>query len=469
MKKNIKLLAVLILILVCFIAFRIYGQQGNFVQCEINNCTYESAYLLAIRGTQNTPLDSTQINGSKFRFEMKENYPKGMYRLLLNDSTYISFVYNFESVSFKVNNSIDIETLEVMESKENQIFYKYLKNEFACSDIMNGVISEAQDYYSQGQKKYHKEIDSLRNLITEIDHEKRVFSLKLADKNPNLFTSNIIKAMQVPSYAEYKKKNKEDRYGSEMNFLSIHYFDYIDFKDTALLNTEVVYRSFSTYLRNFARPANTQGLIRASDMMLAKAAENINFYDYVLELLIGTFENSQWTDVYTYLVKNHLPNDTLGNDWAINAQEKAEIFMKLTPGNIAPQVIGVDLKGRDVNLNDMEAKATLIVFWSADCDHCVQSMPKLKAVTDNYMHEGLEIIAVSIDIDQMLWRNTVKKLGLLNWFHIIEPKGIESKLLEDYNVSVTPTFFLLDGQKKIVSCPIDENEMKKDLKRLFKN
>jgi len=463
--KSLKLIIPSITIIsILLIALNIYGQKEKVIKCDINFKTYDKVYLVSIYGAKNTPIDSVKLEGSSFSFNLKKEYNTGMYRLLFTESDYVNFIYNNESIELKLDGGIEVENIEVIESEENDVYYTYLQNSKELNTKIQETISQAKLVYNNKDKKSQKELDSLKIKIKFLETAKRELALELANKFDNLFISKILKGMQVPDYYKYIEQNPETSYADEFDFLRIHYFDYLELTDTNLLHTDVVYLSFSTYLKHFAWPVSTEGYIRAIDMMLAKASESPESFHYVLKLLIKTFEGTKWNNVYDYLTDNYLSKDSVWNKQII---EKAEIVKKLTPGNIAPQILSTEVSGEKIDLHKLNASALMIVFWSADCDHCMQDMPKVKKSMDKHIANGLQVVTISIDVDQILWRDALKELNIIDWHNIIAPEGIESKILRDYNVSVTPTFYLLDSEKKIVKSTFDLLEIEKNLEKLL--
>lgn len=459
-------LGIAIAAIITLITLKICAQKEYKIQCTVDNNPYEKVFLVSVYGNVNKPIDSLNITGNTFEFAMNDSLHKGMYRLLFNKNQYLNFIFNYEDVEIKTNQELALKQTEVLQSKENKVFYEYLRNDYKLTNSLNEVIAHGRKLYNQDPVKNKDALDSLGNEAARIENIKREFALEMAKHYDNLFVSKIIKGMQVPSYEKYIQEHKNHKYSNRLDFVRVHYFDHIDFSDTSLLNTEVIYLSFSTYLKKFARPATTEGYIRAVDMMLAKASANKEIYRYVLDLLLNTFENTRWKNVYHYITKNYKEKKTDPDDFEKRIKDKAEVIQKLTPGNKAPQIKGAGIKGRSINLHEMKADAFLVIFWSADCDHCLEIMPEIKEMVQGIKDSELKVIALSIDADQMYWRKKLKELELLDWYNMIDSKGLESRILQSYNISVTPTFFLMDGSKTILMRTSNPKELKKRIKKL---
>ena len=91
----------------------------------------------------------------------------------------------------------------------------------------------------------------------------------------------------------------------------------------------------------------------------------------------------------------------------------------------------------------------MLIFWASWCPHCTATLPGLEKYYNARDTKNLQVIAVSIDTDKKDVEKAVKDEGY-QWPVIAQLKGWDSPIAVNYNVSATPTFFLLDQNKKIV-------------------
>lgn len=64
-------------------------------------------------------------------------------------------------------------------------------------------------------------------------------------------------------------------------------------------------------------------------------------------------------------------------------EKYADRAHKIAPnvlGNIAPELNIPGLDGKDHSLHAVNAKYTLLIFWSPDCGHCLKEMPLVDSV-----------------------------------------------------------------------------------------
>jgi thiol-disulfide isomerase/thioredoxin len=116
-----------------------------------------------------------------------------------------------------------------------------------------------------------------------------------------------------------------------------------------------------------------------------------------------------------------------------------------------------------VNLYDIDSKYTLVIFWASWCPHCNEMMPKILNIYQSSIDQKkMEIMAVSIDKDNIEWQQNLKE-HQFTWINVSDLKGWDSQAAIDYNIYATPTMFLLDRNKKIVAKPITFEELKQAL------
>jgi thiol-disulfide isomerase/thioredoxin len=104
----------------------------------------------------------------------------------------------------------------------------------------------------------------------------------------------------------------------------------------------------------------------------------------------------------------------------------------------------------------------LVVFWSADCNHCMELINKLYPWHQQAgRKEKVSVVAVSLDETETeiaAWRQVVPSMPA--WTHLNAPEGVNSKAAHDYYVLATPMMFLLSSSsKEIVALPGSLNEL----------
>ncbi|HEY2725826.1 MAG TPA: TlpA disulfide reductase family protein, partial [Parafilimonas sp.] len=120
-----------------------------------------------------------------------------------------------------------------------------------------------------------------------------------------------------------------------------------------------------------------------------------------------------------------------------------------------------DTSGSNVSLYEIKAPLILVAFWDPHCSHCQLQIPRLDSFYEaKWKNEGLKIMAVCVNdyvIDD--WKKFIVEHKLNGWYHAYETKEKKTQLESSnqadyrqlYDISQTPTYFLLDDKKRIIA------------------
>jgi peroxiredoxin len=65
----------------------------------------------------------------------------------------------------------------------------------------------------------------------------------------------------------------------------------------------------------------------------------------------------------------------------------------------APDVTFTTITGQKIALKDLRGKPVIVTFWATDCPSCIQEIPDLIDIYNQYHAAGLEMIAVAMYYD----------------------------------------------------------------------
>lgn len=114
----------------------------------------------------------------------------------------------------------------------------------------------------------------------------------------------------------------------------------------------------------------------------------------------------------------------------------------------APNVSFKTIKGDNIDLAGLKGKPVLVTFWATDCPGCIEEIPHLIKLHQEFSPQGLTIIAVAMDYDppnQVLAMSANKQLP---YAVALDPSGSLARSFGD--VRLTPTSFLIDKNGLIV-------------------
>ena len=104
----------------------------------------------------------------------------------------------------------------------------------------------------------------------------------------------------------------------------------------------------------------------------------------------------------------------------------------------------------------------MLVFWSTGCGHCLREIPQLNAFTKDIKNS--KVIAFAMENDDKEWNKM--KQNLIGWHHILGLQKWENPIARTYQIYSTPTYIVLDNNKKIIAKPETLEELKKIMKYL---
>lgn len=120
----------------------------------------------------------------------------------------------------------------------------------------------------------------------------------------------------------------------------------------------------------------------------------------------------------------------------------------IQPGQTAPSFTTETVDGGSVSL-DGGQEATMLVFFATWCPACQAEAPTIADLSREY--EGLEVVMVSVADEQWPETDTPEEVGeFVNDYGIEGPAVYDPDLAREYEVSGTPTVYVLDGEGEVV-------------------
>jgi peroxiredoxin len=114
-----------------------------------------------------------------------------------------------------------------------------------------------------------------------------------------------------------------------------------------------------------------------------------------------------------------------------------------------------DINGNNIKLSDVaNGKSVLIIFTAYEANWSGQFNMILNDLYEKYKNKGFEILQISLDNDEHLWKNASSKLP---WTCVRDPQSIYSSIAALYNVRQLPALFLLN-KKGVMFKRIDSME-----------
>jgi peroxiredoxin len=451
-----------LLLLAVLIAGISFGQTFH-LRGTVPGMSNTDVYLLQDFANSQRMVDTarTDISGS-FDFTMGADMPVGMYRIMTPTGQMFNVIYNRENIDFVATGMNASDIIQVKQSVENMIYYKYLHVKTVNERKIN-LLRPVFNYYPQNDTFYQ----IIKNKVAKLQDQITTVTQNLIRNNPGTLAAHFIAMdepvkldLNIPSAQQDKEQKKA-------------YFKNVDFNDTLLLRTNLFTAKLVGYLtlfqnRNMDKKAMEKAFVAPVDTILKKAQVNEKMYLFCLNYFVKGFEDFGFENLLQHIATHQHLADFPGNSLQKTAlQKKLRLITELAIGKTAPDFAARTLKGKKIRLSKVKSGNTLLVFWASWCPHCTAALPKLKKYYNPDHPEKLQIIAVSVDESKKPVKKAIKKEGY-TWINIAEQKGWDSPIAEMYGVSSTPTFFLLDKDKKIIAKPASIGEVEKLLQKIEK-
>lgn len=422
---------------------------------------YYAKPLPTIYKTDSVRLDKNGVGV----MQSKEETLGGIYMILLEDKkTYFEFLLNNgDNFSITATAATLPMGLKYKNSPENERFAEYvvfLKDYSAKEQVLINEIGKAKN----------------RADTNEISAKGQALSKSLKDfrkdyikKYPNTLLTNIFRTLllpEVPPGKHYLADGKTVDTAFGYNYYKTHYWDEFDFNDDRLINTPVYDGRLDEYFNKLVMPW-PDSVQKEGDSLLAKTRGRKELFKYTLHWVTQYAQNSKimgMDQAFVYFVENyHMKGDAywMTSDILAKYVDRAQKIAPNVIGNLAPDIKMVDINKKTFNLHGVDAKYTLLIFWSPDCGHCQQEIPRVDSVYKAALKQrGVKVFAVRTEGDEKQWQNFIDKHGMKEWINVYDPER-HSNYKAQYDVYGTPVMYLLDEKKIIRGKKLDYSNIEK--------
>ncbi|MBQ2906314.1 MAG: redoxin domain-containing protein [Bacteroidales bacterium] len=412
------------------------------------NLPQQKVYLNAYTGFYMEVLDSVMMSQDK-RVDFNTPLKQGMYELETEYGETLVFLYDNSAVKIIVKDFYDSASVEFINSQLNTDWnaYNIFKDQVLNSMEMLKPILRNYDKETEFYKTAKDEYNSLQDKFISFTD-----SLMTHDN----YASKLIKVDR------FLPLNLDDDLDKQRDYLIVNFFNDVDFNDISLIPTNVIADKTLDFLSILQTPEQDHdqrimSLILGIDNVLYRATVNYEMYKYLFQFLIEGFNELGYEDIVDYMSRVPYSEEVDCTEEQYNELLSiVEFNSRVRLGSIAKNIAGTTIFDQDFELYELEDDFTIVYFWSYTCDHCRYTLKHLKNFLDE--NNNFSLVAVSVKGDLRKIKNLVKKEKIDGYFY---HDGLEwdSPVISDYAVTATPTFFLLDKDKKIIYKPFDFKEL----------
>lgn len=346
--------------------------------------------------------------------------------------------------------------------KENSLFAQFVESNgrqraqlALLQNFLMGYDQPQSAFFSQGATEYENR---------RVQYNKWIESQ--IKKDHEAFVSNTYTFEYLPPITW--EGSEEQR----MESLVEHYFDNIDFTNPLLVRTAQLRTWTDQYVNIYGARATTIAL-RDSLFTLAgrRAIEKVKsghplLYGWVVDYFYRGYEGFNIT-AGIRMLEPYLQDPRCLTSRRLEIEKRLKGIESIRPGAIAPDFSLSDPAGKDIQFHDYKKNSAykLLLFWSADCQHCLELVQELHPFTAA-QKQPIEVVAVSLDFtDTEIARWQRAKTKLAGWKHSHAKGGINSPEASAYFVLATPVMILVDpATNKILALPETIQQLKDVLK-----
>ncbi len=447
----------ILFILALFAGQFAFAQSGYEIKVNIKDYKEKELMLAYYLGDKQYIIDTVQQDGrGTFVFKDTEPLDCGVYLIVMEpDNKFFQFVVDQEHQHMSIKTQYDepIEKMSFKGSKDNQIFYDYLR----FLEVKRKKAKELEDKYKDDETKKEE-------AIAKVTEEVEAYQDKLLKNYPNTMTAKIIlasKPVDIPEFAG----TEEEQQTKKWRYMQKHYFDNIDLSDPCHLNTPYLF-SRVDYFVNKLQVQHPDTIAKAIDYVLEKMKPAANTFKYYVIHFLNEAANSKLVGmdaVYVDMVNNYYAKGL--TPWVEQEQldkiiQNAKDLEPLLIGKQAPDLHLYKRDGSAFNIYDVKADYTILFFWRPDCSHCQKATPFMKDFYEKYHNKNIELIAICTkfrdEIDNCWKYVDEKETG--DWIQAID-KYHRSRFMKVYNIKATPQIYILDKNKKIISKKIGAEQL----------
>ena len=430
-------------------------------------------------GDQRFVVDSTTVDTSTgfFSFKTRQKRAEGMYFVALTEGAAKGILFDIilttdHNFSIETHVNAPIDSANVSKSLENIQFFSYQKRVKLMQTELADMRSTLQ--LLQRATKDRAVLAEQEQKMTEKAKELDVFMGDQIQKYPNSYTTKLLKLLRNPTVPSYLQPYSNDKKPNPnyVFWYRQHYFDGMDFSDERLLRSPYYVARLNQFLGKIVVPL-PDSMKTYLDMLLEKAhSKNGAVYQYTLRWLTNLFDSNiekPYADTYlVHLVEKYQHTPDAGTDKTTleRLDYKVAAFKPNLIGNAAPPFSLPDTEGALKSISDVKSDYTLLVFYSALCSHCRETMPKIQQALQMTDSTRISVFTVCTDGLTDAWKAFLTEMKMGNWTNVLDAKT-DSDIQKKYATWNLPTLYLLNKNKEIVAKRLKSEDLSEIVKAIF--
>ena len=252
---------------------------------------------------------------------------------------------------------------------------------------------------------------------------------------------------------------------SRLDYLSAHYWDGFDFKDTTwIADTAALEQAFADWTGILMKlPADracelSGDVIRQSGESPAMLLRLAEIAEHYFNNPNSPFRNES---LFIPVLRAMLESDSLGAEEKLRPQLLLDAAMKNRPGMHAADIVYTTASGGKGRLSRLGGDYLLLLFYNpgcADCARVLEYLSKSQSIGELLRSHRLTLLALYPDKDLELWRKYLPEMPD-SWVVAYDAEQAVNEK-ETYVLPAIPTLYLLDRDKRVLlkDAPVEQVE-----------
>ena len=437
---------------------------GHNIEITLKPYKNTKVYLGTNYGQNRVLADSAMLNDASLGyFSGKEKLTPGIYFIV---SPKYSILFEFlvdEGQQFKIfADTLNLLDHQIIGSKDNDIFSAYSKS----MNQLGAQRSQLEQSYISAKTATDSAqyLLALKKMDTSFKQERQKV-ITTAPKSMMRFFIDVLQRPEVPAVPIVNGK-ADSSY--PFYYVKNHFWDNVVFNDNRLIRTPFFEAKLDEYFKNYVS-REPDSIIEEVQYMLTVAKTGKEIYPFLLFKFTNKYISPEFMGqdkVFLHIFQNFFSKgDTalLNNESKKAITERAYSIMANLIGNPAPPLNLNTMDNKLFSLYNSPATYTFIAFWDPTCGHCKEEMPRVDSFyTNNWKQLGVQVIGVNTNITELAsWKKFITDEHFdAGWLHAYQTDaaynaeinaGKPTTIRQLYDVYKTPTFYLLDKDKKIIA------------------
>ena len=440
MKKTAFLLALLPVLM-----FSQHTIKGTFSPVE--DFTY--AFLYRATPTSLNYIERGKVDTEgNFTIELDSTVTAGMYKIVYGqpqEDHNFDLIYDAKediALTFSLTDG-----LVFTESNENKLWTSYTKS----MELVNMTISNFYTQQSTDEKAFKDIFKTLKDTQQAFEEASKgtMASVFISANEPYIPT-------EFEDLSTYSKNLKDT------------YLKHVDFSNTLLQSSDFLTDRVLSYVFSMsANPSNDYYEQQLKNLVAAIGDANQTIKTSLLATVWQHFADMDNADMANYIADTYLL-DLAHKTNNTELVDRLTTYKNSAVGEVAKDFpIELTENGKTVktSLHQLDvSNHYLLIFWSSTCSHCLFELPKVKKFLEDYDPKTIKVVAYGLEDDDVNWKREIQKYP--DFIQVIGLGKWNNPLAHEYGIRATPTFILLDKNKRVIGKPETLEDLEAQLKLL---